>query len=84
VEVKLTHLQSEFLFDLSLTLQSPLDIGLVPEGHRLIIMTSGGHSRGRGYRAMFFHSRARIGPGSGRMGPSLSTRGPASRPPKAR
>jgi Protein of unknown function (DUF3237) len=46
VEVKLSDLQSEFLFDLSLTLQSPLDIGLGPEGHRLIIMTSGGRFQG--------------------------------------
>ena len=46
VEVKLSHLQSEFLFDLSLTLQAPLDIGLGPEGHRLIIMTSGGRFQG--------------------------------------
>jgi hypothetical protein len=46
VEIKLSHLQSEFLFDLSLTLQAPLDIGLGPEGHRLIIMTSGGRFQG--------------------------------------
>ena len=46
VEGKLTHLQSEFLFDLSLTLQAPLDIGLGPEGHRLIVMTSGGSFEG--------------------------------------
>ena len=46
VEVKLSDLPSEFLFDLSLTLQSPLDIGLGPEGHRLIVMTSGGRFQG--------------------------------------
>ena len=46
VEVKLSDLQSEFLFDLSLTLQAPLDIGLGPEGHRLIVMTSGGRFQG--------------------------------------
>jgi hypothetical protein len=46
VEVKLNRLQSEFLFDLSLTLQAPLDIGSGPEGHRLIIMTSGGRFQG--------------------------------------
>src|SRR5260221_8045471 len=43
---KLGDLQSEVLFDLSLTLQAPLDIGLGPEGHRLIIMTSGGRFQG--------------------------------------
>src|SRR5258708_5431532 len=43
---KLGDLQSEFLFELSLTLQAPLDIGLGPEGHRLIIMTSGGRFQG--------------------------------------
>ena len=42
----MTHLQSEFLFDLSLTLQCPLDIGPRPEGHRLIVMTSGGRFQG--------------------------------------
>ena len=42
----MSDLQSEFLFDLSLTLQSPLDIGLGPEGHRLIVMTSGGRFPG--------------------------------------
>jgi hypothetical protein len=42
----LSHLQSEFLFDLSLTLQAPLDIGAGPEGHRLIVMTSGGRFEG--------------------------------------
>ena len=46
VEVKLSDLQSEFLFDLSLTLQAPLDIGSGPEGHRLIVMTSGGRFQG--------------------------------------
>jgi Protein of unknown function (DUF3237) len=43
---QLTHLESEFLFDISLTLQAPLDIGPGPEGHRLIVMTSGGRFQG--------------------------------------
>jgi Protein of unknown function (DUF3237) len=46
VKVILSDLQSEFLFDLSLTLQTPLDIGLGPEGHCLIVMTSGGSFQG--------------------------------------
>jgi hypothetical protein len=46
VGVKLSPLQSEFLFDLSLTLQAPLDIGAGPEGHRLIVMMSGGRLEG--------------------------------------
>ena len=51
MEGKLSDLQSAFLFDLSLTLRAPVDIGLGPEGRRLIVMTSGGSFEGpRGRR----------------------------------
>ena len=46
MEFKFSDLQSEFLFDFSLTLQAPLDIGSGLEGHRLIVMTSGGRFQG--------------------------------------
>ncbi|MEA2913590.1 MAG: hypothetical protein QOJ15_5671 [Bradyrhizobium sp.] len=84
VEVKLSQLQSEFLFDLSLALQSPLDIGLGPEGHRLIIMTAGGHFQGPRLSGNVLPLTGADWPGSGRMEPSLSMPVPASGPPKAR
>ena len=84
VEVKLSDLQSEFLFDLSLTLQAPLDIGLGPEGHRLIVMTSGGRFQGPRLSGTVLPLTGADWLGSGRMEPSLSTRGPASGPPKVR
>jgi hypothetical protein len=46
VEIKSGDLQSELLFDLSLTLQAPFDIGSGPEGRRLIIMVSSGTFEG--------------------------------------
>ena len=47
MEVKLSDLQSEFLFDLSLTLQSPFGHWAgAGRSHRLIVMTSGGRFQG--------------------------------------
>lgn len=46
MDIKSSDLKSEFLFDLSLNLQTPLDVGLGPEAHRLIVITSGGSFEG--------------------------------------
>jgi hypothetical protein len=46
VDTTLSDLQSEFLFDLSCTLQDPLDIGSGPEGRRFIIIISSGSFEG--------------------------------------
>lgn len=42
----MADLSSEFLFDVKLTLQQPIDIGPGPEGHRLIVMISEGTFEG--------------------------------------
>src|ERR1700736_761493 len=85
VEVKLSDLQSEFLFDLSLTLQAPLDIGLGPEGsppdrHDFWRSFPGAAAIGH---CSATHGRG-LAPDPVGMEPSLSTHGPASGPPKAR
>uniref|UniRef100_B0T936 UPF0311 protein Caul_5091 n=1 Tax=Caulobacter sp. (strain K31) TaxID=366602 RepID=B0T936_CAUSK len=38
----MSALQSEFLFDLTLGLATPLDVGQGPEGHRLVVMVADG------------------------------------------
>ena len=50
--------QTRFLFEMFAELQAPLDVGPTPEGHRMVILTSGGRFNGP-------DMRGEVVPGSG-------------------